>query len=232
MVKLCSKCNRPFPTRLTINGKRHNLINRKNCLSCVPFKSKDGTGKQYSNWSEERKIRHRAVAAAKGLKRKQQLLEYKGGRCIICGYNKCSKALQLHHRDPNKKLFELCISEIRGKNWDSVLKEADKCDLICANCHFEIHAKEFSHYINVVIGTVPGEGQTNFPCVKCGADRKHRSPNNLCNKCSKENQRKVERPPVKVLLQQIKEFGYCGTGRIYGVSDNAIRKWLRAYASQ
>lgn len=41
--------------------------------------------------------------------------------------------------------------------------------------------------------------------------------------------RKAVRPEKEVLLKQIDELGYCGTGRIYGVSDNAIRKWLNAY---
>jgi 5-methylcytosine-specific restriction endonuclease McrA len=43
-------------------------------------------------------------------------------------------------------------------------------------------------------------------------------------KNKKERHRKVERPPYERLLIEIQEFGYCGTGRKYGVSDNAIRK--------
>jgi hypothetical protein len=41
--------------------------------------------------------------------------------------------------------------------------------------------------------------------------------------------RKVERPPYEQLLEEIARFGYSATGRRYGVSDNAIRKWVRAY---
>jgi hypothetical protein len=43
------------------------------------------------------------------------------------------------------------------------------------------------------------------------------------------NNRKVERPNRGVLIGQIRALGYTGTGRIYGVSDNAIRKWEEAY---
>ena len=39
--------------------------------------------------------------------------------------------------------------------------------------------------------------------------------------------RRVERPLKEVLLQEVKEKGYSATGRKYGVSDNAIRKWLK-----
>lgn len=42
-------------------------------------------------------------------------------------------------------------------------------------------------------------------------------------------QRKVERPPLEILLKEVEELGYLGTGRKYGVSDNAIRKWIKWY---
>lgn len=226
---MCDKCNQLFPTRITINGKRHSLTNRKNCLNCVPFKSKNGTGKSYSNWSEERKIRHRAVVASKGIKRKKTLVEIAGGKCKICGYNKCLRALTFHHRNPQNKKFELNVSDMKSKNWELVLLELEKCDLLCVRCHCEIHDKEFAHYIDVKVGTSPGEGQTNFPCNECGVDRKFKSPNNLCDACSKKKKRKVQRPSLETLKSKIKELGYCGTGRFYGVSDNAIRKWIKFY---
>jgi transposase-like protein len=45
----------------------------------------------------------------------------------------------------------------------------------------------------------------------------------------KPNGRKVDRPPYDQLIDEVKRFGYLATGRKYGVSDNAIRKWVRAY---
>lgn len=41
--------------------------------------------------------------------------------------------------------------------------------------------------------------------------------------------RRIERPPREQLLAEIEELGYAATGRRYGVSDNAIRKWIREY---
>ncbi|MFW6246992.1 MAG: HNH endonuclease [bacterium] len=43
------------------------------------------------------------------------------------------------------------------------------------------------------------------------------------------HQRQVKRPPLEQLLKEIEELGYSGTGRKYGVSDNAIRKWKKFY---
>lgn len=72
---------------------------------------------------------------------KENVVEYKGGKCICCGYDKCIAALDLHHRDPNKKDFT--FSHIRmtsfEKNKEIICNELDKCDLVCANCHREIH---------------------------------------------------------------------------------------------
>lgn len=41
--------------------------------------------------------------------------------------------------------------------------------------------------------------------------------------------RKVERPSYEILTHEIENLGYTGTGRKYGVSDNTVRKWVKAY---
>jgi hypothetical protein len=71
-------------------------------------------------------------------RRKQKCLEYKGGKCQKCGYNKCVAALQFHHRDPTQKDFGLSHKGV-PQSWEKTKKELDKCDVLCANCHFEIH---------------------------------------------------------------------------------------------
>ena len=72
-------------------------------------------------------------------KTKQILIEYKGGKCQICGYDKCQGALEFHHIDPSEKDFGIGqkgYTRSIGEN----KKEVDKCILVCANCHREIHA--------------------------------------------------------------------------------------------
>lgn len=70
---------------------------------------------------------------------KQQALEYKGGKCSICGYNKCQAALQFHHIDPIQKDFS--ISGHKCMSFNTIKPELDKCILVCSNCHAEIHFK-------------------------------------------------------------------------------------------
>jgi hypothetical protein len=67
----------------------------------------------------------------------KRLIDYKGGRCEVCGYNKCIAALDFHHIDPNAKLFGIAQSLTR--DWISLILEADKCLLLCSNCHRELH---------------------------------------------------------------------------------------------
>lgn len=60
---------------------------------------------------------------------------------------------------------------------------------------------------------------------ECGKQIKKNSTK--CVDCHNKLQRKVKRPSHEQLLNEVKELGYLGTGRKYGVSDNAIRKWLK-----
>lgn len=80
----------------------------------------------------------RAVANRRK-KIKAMVVGYKGGQCIICGYKRSVAALDLHHIDPKQKKFGIAGQGLT-RSWVSVKKEADKCILLCANCHRELHA--------------------------------------------------------------------------------------------
>lgn len=69
--------------------------------------------------------------------RDEKIYAYKGTSCVRCGYNKCTGALCFHHLDPKEKDFQ--ISGNWGLSWAKVKNELDKCILVCANCHAEIH---------------------------------------------------------------------------------------------
>ena len=67
---------------------------------------------------------------------KLTLVEYKGGKCCRCGYDKCITALEFHHIDPTtKEAKTLGTTAAIAKQ----KAESDKCILVCANCHREIH---------------------------------------------------------------------------------------------
>ena len=54
----------------------------------------------------------------------------------MCGYDKNISALEFHHLDPNEKDFTISGTKC---GWNDLQKELDKCIMICANCHREIH---------------------------------------------------------------------------------------------
>lgn len=68
----------------------------------------------------------------------------------------------------------------------------------------------------------------NF-CIECGIEITNEKGVLRCIDCSHKAQRKVERPTPDTLIQEIKNSSMAAVGRKYGVSDNAIRKWLKAY---
>jgi hypothetical protein len=71
---------------------------------------------------------------------KERLVQAFGGKCAACGYNKCVDALQFHHLDPTQKDFTMGSVRASIKSWASIVEEARKCIMLCANCHSEVHA--------------------------------------------------------------------------------------------
>ena len=74
-------------------------------------------------------------------KLKELAVEYKGGKCQnpSCGYDRCMEAMDFHHINPEEKDFGIS-SKGFTRSWDKVKQELDKCVMLCANCHREVHA--------------------------------------------------------------------------------------------
>lgn len=72
--------------------------------------------------------------------RKKEFIERKGGCCQSCGYNKNYAALSFHHKCC--KSFPLDSRNIGNRSMTTLLVELDKCDLLCLNCHSELHNPE------------------------------------------------------------------------------------------
>lgn len=82
----------------------------------------------------------RSAAVDKRRKKlKVMAVEYKGGKCELCGYDRCVAAMEFHHRDPSQKDFAISANG-HTKSFEKIKKELDKCALLCANCHREVHA--------------------------------------------------------------------------------------------
>ena len=91
-----------------------------------------------SSISDEQKKKNKSKAVvAWRIRAKQCLVDYKGGKCIVCGYNRYIGNLTFHHLDPNEKEFQISGKSI---SLEKLKVEADKCALLCHLCHGEVHA--------------------------------------------------------------------------------------------
>ena len=116
----CDICNKKFKTKRkeqTSCSKYCRRIFRKNYMK--------GRKYEYENLINWR------------LENKKKAVNYKGGKCVICGYNNCLRSLDFHHLEPTEKEFS--ISKFKNKKFEDLILELDKCVLVCSNCHGEIH---------------------------------------------------------------------------------------------
>lgn len=87
---------------------------------------------------KERSAQIKQAVIRRRKKIKLMAVEYKGGKCELCGYSKDISALEFHHTDPSQKDFNVGYKG-NTRSWIKVRQEIDKCILVCANCHREIH---------------------------------------------------------------------------------------------
>ena len=125
-------------------------------------------------------------------------------KCAICGlgtiWNNKKISLQLDHKN--------------GIANDNRLKNLR---FLCPNCHSQTD-------------TFAGKGLKKWYWCSCGKEisKKSKKCTKCANKITARKIRKVKcRPTKETLLELVKKVGYCEVGRRYGVSDNAIRKWLK-----
>lgn len=98
-------------------------------------------GESTFSYRKDGRYRCRKCSSDSVIKRRQELkkmsVNYKGGKCLLCGYNKCMSAMEFHHINPNEKDFQVSGKSI---SWEKIKIELDKCILVCSNCHQEIHS--------------------------------------------------------------------------------------------
>lgn len=136
-------CNQSCAASFNNKGKQRNKP-RGNCFLCQ--KTISSTRKYCSNCFNNREKRPKLVSAKQSVlshyqKKKEMGIEYLGGCCKICKYDKCPQSLHFHHKNPDEKDFTISGRTI---SWERMKLELDKCILLCANCHGELHSNLIS----------------------------------------------------------------------------------------
>ena len=125
------------------------------------------------------------------------------------------------------KRMSLILDHVNGCSTDNRL---ENLRIVCPNC-------------NATLDTHCGRNAvtlTDRPCARCGVTflPRYGTQRHCSRACGMRHDRRgrplpgarrAERPPYEQLLAEVAALGWSGTGRKYGVSDNAIRKWVRAY---
>ena len=185
---------------------------------------------RYLEKHPEARKRKKQYATYWRIRKKKELVEYKGGKCEICEYSKdILGAYDFHHIDPSKKEFS--ISQYTVLNIEKLKKEVDKCMLVCRNCHAEIHDKENRHIRDEAFSFERHKRNILKNKCDCGKMFETRIPTKkFCSRrCSDLNGRKVDRPSKEELDMLIESMPMTKIGERYGVSDNAVRKWAKTY---
>lgn len=159
-------------------------------------------------------------------KLKQRLFAegFKERRCEICGQGENWRGNQM----------SLILDHVNGEPDDNRI---ENLRIVCPNC---------AATLDTHCGRKNRQSPLVRPCKRCGREfvAKYRLHAYCSRECGrrwdrsilrgrpKPDRRKVERPPFEQLLEEIEATSYLAVGRKYGVSDNAVRKWVRWYERQ
>jgi hypothetical protein len=141
--------------------------------------------------------------------------------CEMCGQGEIWKGRRM----------SLILDHMNGHATDNRL---ENLRIVCPNC---------AATLDTHCGKLSRRPRTERPCVNCGSlfyptssEQRHCSLRCWGKRLADERRgvaqpglRKVERPPYDQLLNELAELGYLAVGRRYGVSDNAVRKWVLQY---
>lgn len=123
---ICNHCQNEFTPK--------NKIQKFCCLKC----KNSHNNKIYQPYHKQKD---------KGIEMRLLLLKEAGNKCNICDYNKNIAALCFHHIDESTKKFQIDLRNCSNKSYKTLKAEANKCELLCANCHMEKHYPDLNDLI-------------------------------------------------------------------------------------
>ena len=130
--KICSICKteKSFDSFLWKNKSKN--LKHSVCSECykkVRKKSYDANSQYYKDKSKKRRKEHAS-----------QYEEYKKSlSCKVCGESE-TVCLDFHHLYANEKDFNIAARKHSTTKFEKIVREIEKCVVLCANCHRKVHA--------------------------------------------------------------------------------------------
>lgn len=172
----------------------------------------DGNGKNFQGKKLSSILVDDSIFSTTNLKERLYKEGLKERKCELCGQGEIWL----------DKKISLILDHINGKNTDH---RFENLRIVCPNCDAALptfSGRNVKHEKKIKI-----DNKKHYDNNHCDCGKGIKNNSKRCINCRSIEQRKTERPTIEVLKNDIKELGYSGTGRKYGVSDNTIRKWLK-----
>lgn len=204
---------------------KHQEINYE-CPACgqmpssvfSPFCSKSCSETEYSsNPNNYLKQKTRAWT------RKLKLVNEKGGGCQKCGYCENLAALEFHHINPENKSFNIDARKIGNTKWEIILKEVEKCILICSNCHAALHSPDSE------IKKVSILAEKELPNLDDQMRKRQPKKTNVRKTLGIPQKKKGNWPNVEEMKKLVWEKPSTELAKQIGVSDVAIKKFCKKW---
>jgi len=139
--KVCTRCNIRKPissfSKQKSKTKTKTYYYKSYCSGCQSKAYRKKNPEKIKEISDRGKQKYRA----KRLEMKYELMKHINQECCkYCGFSDV-RALSFHHIDTSKKEFEISYGFTHSYGMDLMKKEAEKCDVVCMNCHIILHSK-------------------------------------------------------------------------------------------
>ena len=143
-----------------------------------------------------------------------------GEKCQLCGETYPQSVFEFHHLKPEEKNFAIGNASTTRSKSDNA-EEAKKCCMLCANCH-RLVEYELDN-VNLICDFNEGIYYQKLN------ELIEKNKKNQEEQTESKKKKSIEKPSREVLKSQIRTMPFLQIGKLYGVSDNAIRKWCDKY---